>query len=122
MGNIHSTMETKTHLGLFDNKGIVQVNKVTDFMEISKAELATAFGLTSDQLRPERIGSKTKEIIAELAGAIEYVAVIFKGNEEKTRRWFNVPNVHFGGSAPKKIILNGRFHRIKSFIYSNQQR
>lgn len=122
MENTHNTIETKTYLGLFDNKGTVKVDKVIDFMEISKTELASAFGLTSDQLRPERMGSKTKEVIAELAGTIEYVAGIFKGNEEKTRKWFNLPNVHFGGSAPKKIILNGRFHRIKSFVYSNQQR
>ena len=115
-------MEVKVHLGLFNKKGVVEVNKVMDFMGISRVELASAFGLTADQLRPERIASRTKEVIGELAGAIEYVAGIFKGDEMKTRKWFNLPNVHFGGSAPKKIILTGRFHRIKNFIYSSQSR
>lgn len=122
MRSVQQSMETKTYLGLFDKKGTVKVDKVLDFMDISRTELAAAFGLTGDQLRPERMASKTKDTITELAGAIEYVAGIFKGNEEKTRKWFNIPNVHFGGSAPKKIILTGRFHRIKSFIYSNQKR
>ena len=109
----------KTPIGLFDKKGAVKINKVMDFMDISRSELAVAFGLTGDQLRPERIAARTKEVIGELAGAIEHVANTFSGNEEKTRKWFNLPNVHFGGSAPKKIILAGRFRRVKSFIYSN---
>lgn len=122
MGSAHHSIETKTHLGLFNKKGTVKVDKVLDFMDISRTELASAFGFTGDQLRPERMASKTKDTIAELAGVIEYVAGIFKGNEEKTCRWFNLPNVHFGGSTPKKIILNGRFYRIKNFIYTSQKR
>ena len=122
MENVNHSMDVRVHLGLFDKKGVVKVDKVMDFMNISRAELASAFGLTADQLRPERIASRTKEVIGELAGAIEYVADIFKGDEAKTRKWFNLPNVHFGGSAPKKIILTGRFHRIKNFIYSSQSR
>ena len=122
MNSTRHLIDTKTYLGFFDQKGAVKVERVLDFMDISRAELAAAFGFTGDQLRPERMAVKTREAIAELAGAIEYVAGVFNGNEEKTRKWFNVPNVHFGGSAPKKIILTGRFHRIKSFIYSNQSR
>ena len=122
MRNTHHSIEVKTYLRLFDKKGIVKVNKLVDFMNISRQELASAFGLTSDQLRPERMASQTQNTISELAGAIEYVAGVFKGNKEKTRQWFNLPNVHFGGSTPKKIILAGRFHRIKNFIYSNQTR
>ena len=118
----HHSIETNTHLGLFDKKGTVKVDKVLAFMDISRTELAAAFNLTSNQLRTERMASRTKDTIGELAGAIEYVADIFKGNEEKTRKWFNLSNVHFGGSAPKNIILNGRFHKIKNFIYSNQKR
>ena len=122
MESAQHSMEIKTYLGFFDKKGAVKVDKVLNFMDISRTELASAFGLTGDQLRPERMATKTKDTIAELAGSIEYVAGIFKGNEDKTRKWFNIPNVHFGGSAPKKIILTGRFHRIRNFIYSNQNR
>ena len=100
----------------------VKIDKVMNFMEISRAELASAFGLTGDQLRSDRIAPRTKEIIGELAGTIEYVAIAFSGNQEKTRKWFNLPNIHFGGSAPKKIILTGRFHRVKIFIYSSHNR
>ena len=116
------SLDVKTPIGLFDRTGTVKIKKVMDFMDISRAELASAFGLTGDQLRPNRIAPRTKEIIGELAGTIEYVADAFSGNQDKTRKWFNLPNVHFGGSAPKKIILAGRFHRIRNFIYSSHKR
>jgi len=117
-----SVFNVKTPIGLFDSKGSVKVDKLISFMDISRAELASAFGLTGDQLRPERMAVRTREVVGELAGAIEHVANSFSGNEEKTRKWLNLPNVHFGGSAPKKVILSGRFHRVKSFIYSSQSR
>ena len=122
MRKTNLSLSVKTPIGLFDKKGTVKIDKITDFMEISRAELAAAFGLTGDQLRPDRIAPRTKEIIGELAGTIEYVADTFSGNHDKTRKWFNLPNVHFGGSAPKKIILEGRFHRIRNFIYSSHKK
>ena len=122
MINVNPLLNIKTSIGLFDKKGSVKVNKLIKFMGISRSELATAFGLTGDQLRPERMATRTKEVIGELAGAIEHVANTFSGNKEKTRKWFNLPNVHFGGSAPKKVILSGRFRRVKNFIYSSQNR
>ena len=122
MSNITTGFNIKTHIGLFDKEGKVQIDKVMDFMDISREELAGAFGLTGDQLRPEKIAPRTQEIMEELAGSIEYVADIFSGHEGKTRKWFNLPNVHFGGSTPKKIIINGRFRRVKSFIYASQKR
>lgn len=122
MRKANLSLDIKTSLGLFDKAGRVKVDKVMNFMEISRVELASAFGLTGDQLRPDRIAPRTKEIIGELAGTIEYVAGAFSGNQEKTRKWFNLPNSHFGGSAPKKIILIGRFHRVKNFIYSTHTR
>ena len=122
MRKLNSSLDVKTRIGLFDKTGGVKIDKFMEFMEISRTELASAFGLTGDQLRPKRIAPKTKEIIGELAGAIEHVAVVFSGNQEKTRKWFNLPNVHFGGSAPKTIILIGRFHRVKNFIYASQKR
>ena len=122
MAGVNLIVNVKTPIGLFDKKGVVKVEKLINFMETSRSELASAFGLTGDQLRPERMAGRTKEVMGELAGAIEQVANSFSGNEEKTRKWFNLPNVHFGGSAPKKLILSGRFRRVKSFIYSSQSR
>ena len=115
-------MRIENSMGFFDRNGTVQVDKVIDFMGISRTELASAFGLTSDQLRPERMGTRTREVIGELAGAIEYVANFFSQDAEKARQWLNLPNAHFGGSTPKTIIINGRFRRVKNFIYSSQKR
>ena len=122
MKTVNPSLDIKTRIGLFDKTGVVKIDKVINFMKISREELASAFGLTGDQLRPDRIAPRTKEIIGELAGTIEHVAGAFSGNQEKTRKWFNLPNAHFGGSAPKTIILTGRFHRVKNFIYASQKR
>lgn len=122
MTNINPLFNIKTPIGLFDKKGSVKIDRLINFMDISRSELATAFGFTGDQLRLKRMATRTKEVITELAGAIEHVANTFLGNEDKTRKWFNLPNVHFGGSTPKKIILAGRFRRVKDFIYSSQSR
>ena len=118
---IQSQFQFNSPMGLFDKKGELKVDKLTRFMKVSREELASAFGFTGDQLRPDRIASRTKETLTELAGAIEYVANVFSGNESKTRQWFNLPNVHFGGGSPKSIIMQGRFRKIKNFIYSSQK-
>ena len=104
MENMNSRFNIKNPIGLFDKKGVVKIDKVIDFMDISRSELAAAFGFTGDQLRPERMATRTKEVITELAGAIEYVANIFSGNENKTRKWFNLPNVHLVVVLQKKLF------------------
>ena len=112
----------KTHLDLIDKTGEVDIGKLIDFMDVSKAELAKAFNLTSNQLKPDRLSSVTKDTIADLARSIEYVANIFKGDVKKTRKWFNLSNIHFGGHTPKKMILIGRFHKVSHFIYNSSKR
>ena len=122
MMNINPILNNNTSIGLFDSEGSVKVEKLASFMDISKEELASAFGFTKSQLRKDKIADRTKNIMADLAGSIEWVANCLSGNKQKTRQWFNLPNVHFGGSSPKTIILAGRFYRVKNFIYSSQSR
>ena len=122
MKGANTLLNTNTPMGLFNKKGDVEIDKVVDFMAVSKEQLASAFGFRGEQLRSDKMASRTKEIIQELAGAIEHVATILSEDKNKTLKWFNLPNVHFGGSTPKAVILSGRFRRVKNFIYSSHKR
>ncbi|MCM2280578.1 MAG: MbcA/ParS/Xre antitoxin family protein [Bdellovibrionaceae bacterium] len=112
----------KNRLGLFSETGEVDVERTANFMEISRKQLAEIFGLTVDQLRPDRMSPKTKDKIGELATAFEFVAETFEGNVEKTKYWINTPNLNFGGAAPRDLILRGRHRKVLSFILSANKR
>ena len=103
-------------LGLFSDEGVVDVEATRKFLRISKAQLASVFGLSVDQIRLDRMGEVTKTRIDELASALEFVAETFEGDEKKTLYWLNTPNPNFGGTSPKKLILEGRYHKVVKFI------
>jgi hypothetical protein len=110
----------KNFLNLFDEEGNVKIQETQDFLEITRLELAELFGLTSDQLRPDRMGPKTKEKIAELAGALEFVAESFDGDTKKAKTWFKMPNLNFGGASPRELILRGKKNKVLQFILSSR--
>ena len=111
----------KNFLGLFTETGEVKVEETREFLKLSKIDLANAFGLTQDQIRDDRMATKTKERMAELATALEYVAETFDGDKTKTLFWLNTPNPNFGGSTPKNLILRGRYHKLLKFILASKQ-
>ena len=118
MTNTALAIDIKNILGFFTETGDLKIDRVSDFLEISRAELASAFDLTADQIRPERISTKTKERLKELAAAIEYVAEALDGDTVKAKQWINSPNLNFGGSSPKNVILKGRINKVIKFILS----
>lgn len=89
-------------------------------MEISRTELAELFDLTPDQLRPDRIGAKTKEKITEIAGALEFVADSFNGDIKKAKFWFKTPNLNFGGASPRELFIRGRQKKVIQFILASR--
>lgn len=110
----------KNRLGLFDNNGNVLIEPTLTFLEMSRNQLAKALGLTPDQLRPDRIGPKTQEKVGELASALEFVAESFGGDTDKASFWIKTPNMQFGGTSPRNLILRGRYKRVLQFILSAQ--
>jgi len=114
--NAISESRVKNHLHLFKENGDVDVTATIKFLDISRSELAQTFGLTVDQLRPERISSKVREKISEIAGALELVAETFSGDQNKTRFWIRTPNPNFGGASPRSMIVRGRYHKVLTFI------
>lgn len=109
---------SQNYLGLFTSEGNVRVDVTREFLGLSQKELAKAFGLSVEQIRVDRMGGKTLERIKELAYALESVAEVFEGDKEKTSFWLNTPNHNFGGSSPKRLILNGRYQKVLKFIMS----
>lgn len=118
MSNTALAIDIKNILGFFTETGDLKIDLVSDFLEISRAELASAFDLTADQIRPDRISAKTKERLKELAAAIEYVAEALDGDTVKAKQWINSPNLNFGGSSPKNVILKGRINKVIKFVLS----
>ncbi len=111
---------SKNYLNLFDENGDVKIEETQNFMEISRSELAELFSMTSDQLRPDRIGPKTKEKISELAGALEFVAESFNGDTKKAKAWFKMPNLNFGGASPRELILRGKKNKVLQFVLTSR--
>ncbi len=105
-------------LGLMDDNGNVDVDKTAEVMDISRSQLAEVFGLTSEQIRPDRLSEKAAERVKELAAALDFVAETFDGDVKKTKYWIKTPNINFGGSTPRDLILRGRYKRVLSFILS----
>lgn len=118
MENAISNSDMPNVLGFFTETGDLRVDEMSQFLEISRTELASAFGLTADKLRPNRISPKTKERLKELAGAIEFVAETFEGDVNKAKKWINSPNLNFGGSSPKSLILKGRVAKVTKFVFA----
>ena len=106
----------KNHLHLFTDKGDLKVQDTRRFMGLSLSQLAEAFQLSVDQVRGERMSSKVKEKLKELAGALEFVAETFGGDERKTKFWLKTPNPNFGGATPRDLIIRGRYQKVLQFI------
>jgi len=114
--SINQITEPSNTLGLFDSSGHVDLEKTINFLEISKTALASAFGISPDKLRLDRMTDVVREKIAQIAYALELVAVSFKGNLNKTKFWINTPNPNFGGASPRSLIIRGRYNKVISFI------
>lgn len=106
----------KNYLGIFDENGDPSVEKMTKFLSMSRKELAEAFGLSPEQVRPERMSETAKERIRELAGTLEFVAEIFHGETTKALFWVKTPNPHFGGVSPREMIIRGRQRKVQAFV------
>jgi uncharacterized protein (DUF2384 family) len=116
MTNPLEEFSIKNYLGFFDENGDPILDKMTDFLSISRKELADAFGLSIDQIRPERMSEIAKQRVRELAGILEFVADIFKGDQKKALFWIKAPNPHFGGVSPRELIIRGRQRKVQWFV------
>ncbi len=118
MSNAISSSLVHNPLKLIQDNGEVDVETTRNFLELSRQELASAFGFSADQIRPERMSEKVKERLSQLATAIELVAEALDSDPQKTRYWLKTPNPNFGGISPRSLILRGRANKLMQFIFS----
>lgn len=111
-------LEIHNYLGLFTEAGEVDLQKTCDFLEVSKKQLAESFGLNENAIRTDRMSLSTKQRLTDLAEAMEMVALLMKGDSDKTRLWFKVPNPNLGGNSPRSLILLKRSSVLFDFIGS----
>ena len=122
MGNPAQELGINNYLDLFTKEGDPIVERVTNLLAVSQRELAEAFGLSTDQIRPDRMSEVAKQRVKELAGTLEFVAEIFHGNKTKALFWIKTPNPHFGGVSPRDMIIRGRQKKIHSFVLAAMNR
>ena len=108
-------------LGLFTDEGDVNIEATRIFLKMSKVELSTAFGLSPDQVRIDRMCEVTKRRIKDFSLALEFVAETFDGDKTKTQFWLNTANLNFGGSSPQNLILRGRYNKVLNFILAAKE-
>jgi uncharacterized protein (DUF2384 family) len=111
-----SALEIHNVLGLFDDKGQVDLQKTCEFLEVSRKQLAESFGLKEGAIRPDRMSASAKERLNDLAETMEKVAILMKGDKDKTRLWFKVPNPNLGGNSPRSLIILKRTAILTDFI------
>ena len=108
-------------LGLFLSNGEVSVEKTCEFLEISKKQLAAAFGVSENVIRPERMSQVTKDRFYKLAEAIERAALLLEKDANKTKLWFRLPNPNLGDISPRSLIIAKRSEVVLNFIDSARQ-
>jgi hypothetical protein len=105
-------------LGLYNESGEVLIDNTCEFLELSKAELASALGVSYDQIRQARLTGKARDRVEQLASALGYVADAFDGDLKKTLFWIRTPNLNFGGLSPRQLIIRGKYKKVIDFIIS----
>lgn len=103
-------------LNLFP-EGVVDGQKVIDFLNYKKNDVAVAANVPLNSIRyePNRMPSELKERLQEWATALNLVEGFFK-DSQKTILWFSIPNPLLGGMSPRDMIRVGRFKKLLNFI------
>ena len=110
------TLESSNILGLFDQQGNVLIDKTCEFLDLSKEQIANAFGLNKSAIRIDRLSQSTKDRFYALAEAMEKVALLLDKDRDKTKAWFKLPNPNFGGASPRSLIIHKRYDVVLKFI------
>lgn len=104
------------HLSLF-KKEKPDFPHVVDFLHLRKEEVARATGISPSSIRyDEKIPKDLAETLLHWAILFNRVAEHFKGDNQKTVLWFNIPNPMLGNISPKDMIRLGRYKKLLSFV------
>jgi hypothetical protein len=109
-------IQHNNYLGLFKRSGEIDLDNTCDFLSLSKVQLAISLGLNVNQIQTDTRTLGIRNKIVVLAKAMESVAVLMKGDCDKARLWFMVPNPNLGGNSPRSLILKKRTPILFDFI------
>ncbi len=116
MSTLFNTVPEKDYGGFFQS-GEVDSNKVIQYLNYKKKDVAEATGIPQVNIRyePKKIPPLLLTHIKEWAVAINLVAGFFN-DVEKTALWFQIRNPLLGGVSPRGMIRMGRFNKLSKFI------
>lgn len=103
-------------LNLFKENGRPDGAKIVHLLEYKQKDVSSATNLPKEQIHfDNRMPKELEDRLKEWAIALNLVAVFFNDND-KTIRWFDIPNPLLGGLTPKQIIKIGRFKKLRDVI------
>lgn len=111
--NVHHT----DPLQFWADHGILDFNRVTNFLDFDKNALSKIGGVSKDSVRLDnRIPKALKKRLEQIANICNLVAEYFEGDAEKTALWFRTTNPMLGNVSPRDMIRLGRYKRLLKFI------
>jgi hypothetical protein len=113
---IFATVPKKDYLEFFDNDK-PKYQKVTEFLEFKKEDIAKATGVALNSIRyDEKMPSDLRQRFKEWAILFNLVAEHFQGDAKKTALWFTTPNPLLGNITPREMIRFGRYRKLFKFV------
>ena len=109
------------YLGLSDH-GRINPRRVSEFLDLSKAEIATATSLKASSVRfDKKMPKELMERLEQIGTVCLWVAEYFEGDPEKTALWFRTLNPQLGFTTPRDMIRIGRYKELLKFIMAARE-
>ncbi len=114
--SLFRTVARQDPLGFWASEGF-DSRKVTEFLSLSKPDIAKLSGVSISSVRfDQKIPKEVTERLLEIANICSLVAEHFGGNPQKTAMWFTTPNPLLGNISPRDMIRFGRYSRLRRFV------
>jgi|SRR5450631_3678954 len=110
------TVAVMDYLGFWaDNR--LNARAVVRFLALDKREVAKATGVAVASVRfDEKMPTSVLDRLEEIANTCALVAQFFDGDVAKTALWFKTKNPRFGDAAPREMIRDGRYEKVRKFV------
>jgi hypothetical protein len=94
-----------------------QPQRVVQFLELSKADVAKVAGVSKASVRfDQKIPKDVLDRFMEIANVCGLVAQFFQGDAIKTSLWFKTKNPLLGSLSPRDMIRYGRYEKLRRFV------
>jgi hypothetical protein len=115
--SLFNTVAKADHLGFFANQAL-QAERVAEFLEFKKADVAHVAGVARASVRwDHKIPVEVQHRMTEIANICALVAQFFEGDAVKTALWFKTKNPMLGGISPRDMIRFGRYEKLQDFVF-----